>query len=327
MEPQSGAPWHHAVGVESLKDCHVRGDNPPMRSSLDDLRAFAAVYEAAGFTAAARRLGLTTNAVSLRVQKLEEDLGVRLFSRTTRSVAATEEARGFYARVSHVLAELEEAEDELRPPSSGLHGTVRLALPAAVATEPLFDRLREVLDAHPRLCIQTRVTSAPIDLVSEGIDIGVVVGHVPDSTFVGRLLGRVTWVLAAAPAYLDRCGRPRAPQDLRHHRCLRLLSSPPQDEWTLVDRRGRAISARVQGGYESDDSRALGDATYSGVGIGVRPSGECARAERAGRLERVLPAYHFQPLDVFALIPKGRVRLARVAACLEVLRAAVLDLA
>jgi DNA-binding transcriptional LysR family regulator len=93
------------------------------------------------------------------------------------------------------------------------------------------------------------------------------------------------------------------------------------------DRRGRECSVPVRGACEVDDSRTLGDATYAGLGIGVRPAGECAQAEREGRLERVLPSYRFQPLDVYALMPKGRVRVPRVAVCVEVLRAAVQQLA
>ena len=91
-----------------------------MSASLDELRAFTAVYEAGGFTAASKRLSLTTNAISLRVQKLEEGLGVRLFLRTTRSVSPTEEGRSFYGRVVRVLTELEDAESDLRPKSEGL---------------------------------------------------------------------------------------------------------------------------------------------------------------------------------------------------------------
>lgn len=298
-----------------------------MLSSLDELRAFAAVYESSGFTAAGQRLGLSTNAVSLRVAKLEDGLGIRLFLRTTRRVAATEEGRAFYTRVSRILNDLEEAEDELRNDAAGLRGTVRLAIPGGLATEQLFARLSELLEENPELSVQTRISSIPVDLVSEGIDIGVVVGQLPASTFVGRLLGRVTWVLAAAPAYLERRGHPRNPEELIRHRCLRLLSNPPQNEWTLVDRRGREVCVSVRGAFEADDSRALGEATYGGLGIGLRPSGECARAEREQRLERVLPGFRFQPLDVYALVPKGRIRIPRVVACLEVLRAAVRDLA
>lgn len=298
-----------------------------MAASLDELRAFTAVFETAGFTAAGKRLALTTNAVSLRVQRLEQELGVRLFSRTTRRVAPTEEGRRFYARVARVLSDLDEAEEELRPSSGGLRGLVRIAIPGAMATAPLLARLRALLEEHPQLSIQTRVASGPIDLVAEAVDIGVVVGQLPRTTFVGRLLGRATWVLAAAPSYLHAHGRPSKPDDLTRHRCLRFLSSPPQDEWTLVDRRGREVVVAVRGGYEADDSRALGDATYAGLGIGVRPAGECARAQRDGRLERVLPAYRFQPLDVYALVATGRLRMRRVAVCLDALRIAVQELA
>ena len=298
-----------------------------MAASLDELRALAAVYETGGFTSAGRRLALTTNAVSLRVQRLEQDLGVRLFTRTTRSVAPTEEGRTFYARVSRVLADLDEAEEELRPTSGGLRGTVRVAIPGALATTPLLARLRSLLDEHPALSIQTRVASGALDLVAAGVDIGVVVGQLPETTFVGRRLGRATWVLAAAPSYLNAHGRPQNPADLAEHRCLRLLASPPQDEWTLVDRRGREVVVGVHGSYEADDSRTLGDATYAGLGVGVRPAGECAKAQRDGRLERVLPGYRFQPLDIYALVPKGRLRVPRVAACLEALRSAVHELA
>jgi DNA-binding transcriptional LysR family regulator len=101
------------------------------------------------------------------------------------------------------------------------------------------------------------------------------------------------------------------------------LSTPMSGRWGSG---GSRITVPVRGGYEADDSRSLGDAAYAGLGIGVRLSGECAAAEREGRLERVLPSYRFQPLDVYALIPKGRGRVPRVAACIEVLRAAVLEL-
>lgn len=104
------------------------------------------------------------------------------------------------------------------------------------------------------------------------------------------------------------------------------MSSPPQDKWTLVDPRGREVTVPVSGTYEADDSRTLGDATYAGLGIDVRPIGECQRAEAAGQLERVLRRYRFQRLDVYALLPQGRIRIPRVAACLDVLRAAVTEL-
>ncbi|MEZ4359740.1 MAG: LysR substrate-binding domain-containing protein [Kofleriaceae bacterium] len=295
--------------------------------SLDELRAFAAVFETRGFTAAGRRLGVTTNAISLRVQRLEELLATRLFVRTTRSVSPTHEAHAYYERVAEALFALDEADRELRAGDGELRGAVSLAVPGVLATRPLLDRLRALLDAHPALSIQTRITNTPANLASEGLDVAIAVGQAPSSTFVGRRLGQVRWVLAASPSYLERYGRPRTPEALSAHHCIRLLASPPQREWTLVDRRGRQVTVPVSGPYEADDSRALGDATYAGLGIGVRPLGECARAARTGALERVLPRYHFEPLEIYALVAKGRLRVPRIAACLEAVRLALRELA
>lgn len=291
--------------------------------TLDEVRAFLAVADAGGFTAAAHRLGVTTHAVSLRVRRLEHTLGARLLVRTTRSVALTDEGRIFSGRAAVAVADLEAAEAELRPGQDDARGNVRIALPGALAGREFLTRMREVLQAHPRLSVQVRVANGPVALIAEGLDIVVVVGQPQDSTFVGRLLGQATWVLVASPGYLDRAGRPATPADLGAHQCLRLLGSAPQREWTLIHERGDQVTCGVGGTFEADDSRTLGDAAYAGLGIGVRPRAECAEAEQLGLLERVLPDYRFQSLDVYALVPQGRIRLRRVAMCLEALRAAV----
>ena len=296
-------------------------------TSLDELSAFVAVAQAGGFTPAGRRLRLTTNAVSLRIQKLEQTLGVKLFVRTTRRVALTNEGTRFLASVSKVLVDLETAQDDLRSDEELVRGTVRIAIPGAVATTPFFDRLRDLFAAHPALSVELRVTNQRVDLAAEGLDIALAVGQQPASTFVGRLLGKATWVLAASPGYLKRHGRPKTPGDLAQHQCLRLLAHPAQDEWALIDDKGREHVVPVTGGLVADDSRALGDATYAGLGIGVRPLAECARADKQGTLKRVLPTFRFRSLEVYALLPKGRARTPRVALCLEALRAAIVDLA
>lgn len=298
-----------------------------MTANLEDLRAFAAVYETGGFGTAARRLSLSTNAVSLRIRKLEESLGIRLFVRTTRKVSPTDEARTYYERVALALQELDYAEEILRSDTESLRGDLRISIPAALATRPFLRRVHDLLDANPLLRFNVAVSNRPADIVTSGSDVTVVVGQLADSAFIGRLLGRVKWVLAATPGYLDRHGRPRSAADLSSHRCLRLLTSPPQDEWTLIDRRGREVRVPVGGSFCADDSRTLGDAVYAGLGIGLRPAGECAAAVQERRLERVLPTLHFQTLEIHALVPKGRIRVPRVAACIELLRDALTEIA
>ena len=307
-----------------MKDCHGIGDKGTMnnQASLDELRAFVAVVETGGFTSAARRLHLTTNGVSLRVQRLEARLQVRLFTRTTRRVAPTTEGRSYYQRVREGLDVLEVAEEELHA-HRGLVGAVHLGLPGSVITPGLLSRLRELLDEEAHLELEVRVHHGVPDLIAEGLDLALVVGPIGATSWVGRRLGQAQWALAAAPSYRRRHGLPEAPADLAKHRCLRAVEHPPQDQWTLVDRRGRQVTVPVGRGFTANDSRTLAEATYAGLGIGIRPEGELRRAEAQGQLLRVLPDHHFRPLEGMVLAPKGRLRVPRIARCLEALQQTV----
>src|SRR5262249_42977271 len=148
----------------------------------------------------------------------------------------------------------------------------------------------------------------------------IVVGEPTQPSVVARRLGTVAWSLAATPEYLARHGYPRRPADLRKHRCLRFLSSRPQRTWRLIDARGRHVEVAVGGTFECDDSRALGDATYAGLGIGVRPEAELSRAVEQRRLAAVLPGYRFGDFPLYAVLPRGRLRVPHIAAVVELLK-------
>ncbi|MEL6298445.1 MAG: LysR family transcriptional regulator [Pseudomonadota bacterium] len=295
--------------------------------SLIDIEAFITVAETGSFTQAAARLGVSANAISLRVQRLERALRVKLFVRTTRHVALTDEGERYLARITPLLEEMRSAQEDMTTRGDAMRGTVRIAIPGGVATEPFLDRLASILEDHRQLSIQIAVKNFAPNVAMDGLDIAVVVGQLRDTSFVGRRLGQVTWALAAAPGYLARHGTPRTPADLAAHRCMRLLTHPPQTEWALFDKRGRETIVRIGGNFEADDSRLLGDATYHGLGIGLRPSGELKRAVKAGTLKPVLTGYKFQMLDVYALLPKGRAKLPRIAICLDALRTAIKEIA
>jgi DNA-binding transcriptional LysR family regulator len=291
--------------------------------SLIDIEAFVTVAETGSFTNAASRLGLSGNAVGLRVQRLEHALRVKLFVRTTRHVALTDEGERYLARIGPLLTEMQAAQEDMATRGDAMRGAVRIAIPGGVATEPFLDRLVTILDAHAALSVQIAVKNFTPNVAMDGLDIALVVGQLRDTSFVGRRLGQVTWVLAASPDYLDRHGTPRTPADLAAHRCMRLFTHPPQTEWVLLDRKGKETVVSVGGNFEADDSRLLGDATYRGLGIGLRPSGELKLAVKTGALRHVLPGYRFQALDVYALLPKGRAKLPRIAVCLDALREAI----
>jgi DNA-binding transcriptional LysR family regulator len=302
---------------------------------LEQLRTFISVADTRSFSAAARSLQISTNGVSLRIRQLEEALNVKLFVRTTRSVSLTDEGRLLYARAATLLSDLDELESELDPKNKEPRGTVRVGLPAIIAGTPFLKHLGVLLEKYPHLAVQTRVTNAMVMPASEGLDIVVAAGPPADSSLIAKHIGRASWVLAASPAYARRHGLPKSPEELHRHQCLRLLSNPPQNEWSLVPERakesgskgaGREITVPVSGNYQADDSRVLGDAVYAGLGIGVRSARECAEGVRRKTLVRVLPSYRFKPMDVYALLPQGSSKLPRVAACLDVLQAAMQEL-
>lgn len=310
-----------------VKHFHVERDNRYMSSlSIDELRAFVAVFESGGFTLASKRLAITTNAVSLRIQKLEEALGIQLFVRTTRSVVPTDAARAFFERVSRVLDELEAAQDAVQAVDAKLRRTVRIAMPGAIATFAFFDHLRQLLQAHPKLQVHTRTNDAGTNISSGGSDVVLVFGAPSESSFVSMPLSKVTWVLAAAPRYLERHGTPSSPAELARQCCLPLPYGTDPYVWRLIDHNQTVVSVQVSGSYYADDGRAINAALYCGLGIGAIPLGECARAQNEGRLERVLPGLCLEPLDVVALIQPRKVGSPSIEACLDVLRAAVSEL-
>lgn len=297
---------------------------------LEQLRTFVAVANSHSFSAAARSMQISTNAVSLRVQRLEAALRAKLFVRTTRSVALTDEGRRLFARASLLLADLEALQSDIDPDSKEPRGVVRIGLPAVIAGAPFLKHVRELLDKHPALSVHTRVTNSLVMPASEGLDLVVAAGNPPDSTMVAKRIGRASWVLAASPDYVRRHGMPKSPDDLKHHRCLRLLSNPPQNEWTLVPANAkggnREVVVPVGGNYQADDSRVLGDALYVGLGIGLRSAAECADGVRNHTLLRVLPEFRFKSMDTYALLAKGSASLPRIAVCLAALQAAMRDL-
>lgn len=290
-----------------------------MLSNLGDIRVFAQVVGSNGLSAAARVLGIPANTVSRTLSRLETELGVRLLQRTTRTLSLTEEGRAFHERALQVLASVEEAESVVQRRSSGLSGRVRLAVRTTTVQFDLVPDLTKLLEHHPTLRVQLIVTDDEVDLISAGLDLVLRVGALPDSVLASRHLGDVTFVLAAAPAYVKRRGSPRVPQDLASHECVRALGARPQTTWNLEGSGKRSVDALVGGRFECNDVRAQAAAIYAGFGIGLRPAGEVRRAARDGTLVRVLPNWQLAPVSVRVVLPPRGIGSARPAATREVI--------
>jgi DNA-binding transcriptional LysR family regulator len=255
--------------------------------------------------------------------RLESQAGVPLLHRTTRRLSLTAEGQILYSGAVQALESLSDADAALQSGAASLSGSIRLALPPALATRDLLRRLHALTASNTSLSLQLVVTNVAVELVAGGFDAGVRVGPQPDSALVMRTRGEVAWPLCASPAYIATMGTPAQPDDLAEHECLRLLTARGQDAWTLTNADGATVHARTGGRIECDDSRVLGDAVYAGLGIGVRSPRELARGLDEGTLAHVLPQWRMAGGRVSVLLPAGRSRLPRLAALVDVLREAV----
>lgn len=280
--------------------------------SIEALRVFVQVVDSGGLSAAGRVLGLAPTLVSRRIARLEEDVGVRLLVRTTRTLHVTDEGRDFYRRCRRILDDLDDAVLSARPVAGEVRGRVRAVLPTITAAVGIMEAVGELLDENPGLALQCSFSDQPVDLVAGGWDVALHAGSPRDSTHVVRRLKQVRTQLGATHQYLARAGIPQQPRDLAAHECLRFISDRPQDTWTLVDKRGREEVVPVHGRLESDNSAALKRAMHGGLGIGLTTGIEIARAVEAGTLARVLPKWTIAGIDLYMLIPSGRLRVPRV---------------
>lgn len=296
-----------------------------MLDSLDELRTFLRMVEEGSLSAAARSQGLSVNAVSRRLAQLEERLGVRLAERSTRRVVLSDEGRRFAERCRSILAEVDDAEEELRPSTGQLRGTVRVAVHPTVVSETTLDEIGRLLREHQGLSVQLFARNSVVDPIAEGLDLVVSSGDVPFQGVVVRVLGELEWGLAAAPQYVRHRGAPKTLDDLSQHECLRAVRTRNESKWVLRNARGQERSVRVGGHFESDDTAILRAAVYGGVGIGFRPIGEIRREATRASLVHILPGWlgTGSGVRVQLLSPPGRLRLARVRMVAEILERAV----
>ncbi|HEV7254403.1 MAG TPA: LysR family transcriptional regulator [Mesorhizobium sp.] len=277
-------------------------------SELDDIQAFVQVAETLSLSRAAVKLHVTKSVVSRRIARLEQSLGgVSLVSRTTRGASLTEAGREFERRCREVLAGLEDARNAVMGRAgSELAGALRLSAPLAFGTRHLSSVLTAFAARHPALVLDVHYAERAVDLVTEGFDMAVRIGSLRDSSLVGRRLCPVRNVLVASPAYLERQGIPRTPQEIMRHDCLVSTHTPVAEHWRFLDG-GRWISLHPsQVRLRADNGDVLKDAAVAGLGLAVMPSFIASEAIGRGELQVVLGRYALPERSLHILRPPGR---------------------
>jgi DNA-binding transcriptional LysR family regulator len=287
---------------------------------LDRMVAFVQVMEARSFSVAARRLRLSKSVVSRRVTALENQLGVRLLNRTTRTLSPTEAGRAYADRCAAILADIENAEERLRSLGADISGVLRVAAPMSFGVQHLAPAVAAFMAANPRLRVEIDVSDRFVDLVSEGFDMAIRIGRLKDSTLVARRLAPARRIACCSPAYAARRGVPARPQDLSAHDCLLYTNLAAGEQWRFrVGQRWRSIA--VQGPLRINNGEMLVEAAKRGLGIVVLPTFICADAIRSGALMRILPQFESLDATVYAVYPHNRHVSAKVRKFVDFLAA------
>lgn len=285
---------------------------------LNRISTFVRVVEAGSFTAAAKALRLPTSSVSRAVSRLEADLGARLLNRTTRQLHLTDAGRLFHERMRAVVSETEEATRAVAGYAGAPRGLVRLTAPHDLALRDLPAVIAKIVERNPGLIIDLILTSRRVDLVEEGIDLALRGGRLEDSSLVARRIVASELGIFAAPAYLERRGRPRALADLARHDCLSFMGRGEKVPWRLVGPRGEE-TVHVSGPIVCRDMLFLSEVVLRGLGLALLPAEMFAAEVNDGRLVRVLPRYGLPGAGLYLVWPSRTLVPARVAAVRELL--------
>ncbi len=287
--------------------------------SLTHIAVFLRVVDAGSFTAAARKLGLSKPTVSKHIATLEQRLGARLLNRTTRSLGLTEIGARFYGHCQNIMAEVATAEAEVLQSRGAPRGRLRISAPMCFGDRRVAPELPEFLDRYPDIEIDLSLSNHHVDLIKEGYDLAVRVTRTKPAGLVSTCLAPCTHLVCAAPAYLDRHGRPRTVADLAGHNCLMYVFFGSGHSWQLDGPNGPE-TVKVGGRFQADNGDALRQALLSGLGLALMPTYLVGEDLAAGRLCDVLPGHRENSYAVLAVHPEEGRDLPKVQALVEYLR-------
>lgn len=283
---------------------------------IETMRAFVAVAQENSFTAAGRRLGMSTKLVSKYVQQLENQLQTQLFNRTTRSVALTDVGTAYLDRCRPILDQLDDLDSLVKEKHSALAGPIRLTAPTGFGATRLSQALVPFLRQHDNVVLDMRLTDTRVAVVEEGLDLAIRIGALPDSTLVARKLADMPLIVCASPDYLDRHGRPQDPNALSTHACLVDNNQMEVNVWRFTSEGGEQ-AVKLRGTTQSNSPGALTQMALGGLGITRAPLYAVEGFLEKGQLERVLPAHETDRFGVYALYPQNRHLTRRVRALID----------
>lgn len=283
---------------------------------IEAMEAFVAVADLKGFAPAARKLSVSPSAVTRLVAALEERVGARLLQRTTRSVALTDIGEHYLERARRILADVEEAEGSARAERTRPSGHLIVSAPLMFGRLHVNPLMSEYLRRYPDVTGELRLSDRTVNLVEDGIDVAVRIGHLPDSSVVAKNVGDMYRVVVASPAYLLRRGMPTKPADIRAHDIIHCSIIVPSTEWRFMQD-GRPIRVPISPRYITSSADAGIWHAEQGGGLAMVQAYQAQEGIAAGRLQAVLTAFEFPPRPIHIIYPASRLLSAKVRAFVD----------
>jgi len=277
------------------------------------MEIFVAVVDAGSFTAAADAFGISPVMVGKHIRQLEERLGARLLTRTTRRQSLTEIGRQYAERCRLILADIKAAESSAEAMRSTPRGTLRISAPVSFGTQRLAPALADYLAQHPEVSLDLNLNDRMIDLVEEGYDAAIRIGELQDSGLVARPLQPYRMMLCASPAYLERFGVPKQPEDLVSHQCLDFAPLHRRVRWNLNGSESEFPASR----FRSNNGQALRMAALRGFGIVLQSEVLLGEDVAAGRLVSLLEDYLPASRPVSLIYPRDQLATPKMTTFIE----------
>jgi len=291
---------------------------------LANLDIFVAVMRSGSFAAVARTRDVDPSAISRAVASLEQELGVRLFNRTTRKLSPTEAGNAYFERLAGPIDDIALANEAARESTSQPQGLLRVTASVSFGQLCIVPLLPKLAELYPQLAIELLLTDAVIDLVTERVDLAVRLGRLPNSSLVAQRLMTVHYHVCASPEYLRRVGRPREPSEVQQHNCLLFPLPGFRSQWKFKMGASKAIDVPVKGRTFISNSLALRQCALAGMGLSLLPNWLVQDQLRDGSLVSVFPKHRITATDFDTaawLVHPSRSRVPlKVRAFMEVLK-------
>ncbi len=280
------------------------------------MNVFVAVVDTNGFAGAARKLSMSPPAVTRAINELETHLGLRLLTRTTRTVRVTDAGERYVQDCRRILAEMLEADESVSGMHSSPRGRLTITAPVLFGGMYVTPIVTEYLTRYPEVSASCMFLDRVVNLLDEGVDVAVRIGDLPDSTMQAIRVGQVRRVICASPDYLAKNGIPTSPDDLHNHIIISASSVTPNPEWKLMEE-GQPRNIRLQARMITTTNDSAVAAALSGFGLTRLLSYQVAEHLRTGKLKTALPGFEPPALPVHVVHREGRQAPQRVRAFLD----------